>query len=60
VHILVGAKDLTWAEQEAIIAASVTHPRVPPRLHAAAHPVLVTLTLRHISRAGHEVFCYVG
>lgn len=57
--ICVWAKDLTWADQEAIIAASVTHPWVPPRLHVAAHPLLTTLTHHHISRNGYGMFHYL-
>lgn len=53
-----GLKDLTWAEQEAVIAASVTHPWVPPRLHADDRPLL---TGHHrISRNGCKMFHYSG
>ena len=54
-HFCVWARDLTWAEQEAVIAASV-----PPRLPAAPHPLLTTLTHHHISRNGYEMVHYLG
>lgn len=54
-HFCVWAEDLTWAEQEAIPAASVTQPWVPPCLHTDSHPFLTPPRQRHISRNGCKI-----